>query len=362
MTVSKLEVLVRKAPFFLRHDQMLVVNYGSSQNHESFMPEAFHVVEDDLPILDAFGKEVWEGQLKGESKEPFTIAFTSTPDFTEAFGQAAGPLLKDPPTGNVVVDNAVADIRARTRQHWITAPPELRQLMSTGDVKGLEGTDGYIFPPMVIANGVLMTLVTYAHSGVLNILASQVEGGGIKDSDLPMLKRLVKKIADENLAYLQSLSLDTICGCFSVFFDALDQAQTVAEVHSLVRAISLFGALMHGWFIFLFPWRLGIDLRRQPSSVTCFTPESTSNSLDLPSCAQEASELGVGTCDVASLKKQENLNSSTHVPVTFQTVSGSNLPVVFYSPASGSSDKDLAIEARPTAAEKLPEMDSERCE
>ena len=165
-------------------------------------------------------------------------------------------------TGNQKVDEAVAFIRSQTWGHWLEPPQELVRLLSTGDSRGQEGTERYVFPPMVIGSGVMMVLSTYAHSGVLNVLASLLEKGIGKDDSF-LLQQLVKKVADTNLPYLRSLSLETICGGFDRFFAAWDQAETAAEVRTLAGAISLFGALMHGWFVFLFPYRLGSGLRRE---------------------------------------------------------------------------------------------------
>ena len=170
--------------------------------------------------------------------------------------------VKDEMTGNQKVDEAVAFIRSQTWGHWLEPPQELVRLLSTGDSRGQEGTERYVFPPMVIGSGVMMVLSTYAHSGVLNVLASLLEKGIGKDDSF-LLQQLVKKVADTNLPYLRSLSLETICGGFDRFFAAWDQAETAAEVRTLAGAISLFGALMHGWFVFLFPYRLGSGLRRE---------------------------------------------------------------------------------------------------
>ena len=246
---------------FFRHDQMCVFTYGDSQDHESFMPPILYVAQEDLAQLQALGAKVWEEQLKGKTKAVFTMTFRSrTPS---GLAPATGTPLE---TGNKAVDDAVKAIRSQTSKHWVTPPKEVVQLMSTGDARGVEGTNGYIFPPMMISNGVLMTLSTYAHSGVLDSLASIMEDEGIvQEGDPRILKRLVQEVMKRNLPYLRALSLNMICGCFDNFSQGLDQAETLGEVQALVRAISAYGALTHGWFVYLFPYWLGTGLRRAPS-------------------------------------------------------------------------------------------------
>ena len=239
---------------FFRHDQMCVLTYGKSQDHASFMPPVLVVIPEDLPALTAFGAKVWEGQLRSKDKHPFILTFTA----------AARPIVPPHPhiKSKTGVTDAVAVIQAKTWEHWLAPPQELVQLMSTGDAKGLEGTEGYIFPPMVIGNGVFMVLCTYAHSGLLNILASVVGQGVQEDRLNQQLKLLVHQLGEQNLPYLRSLGLDMVCECFDHFFTAWNRAETISGVQSLVSSISLFGALMHGWLVYLFPYRLGVELRR----------------------------------------------------------------------------------------------------
>lgn len=172
---------------FLRSDTLAVLSYGETRDHESHMPPLLIVDPQDLPTLEKFAEKFWVAQLLRESKQPFTLAFTH-------HGQkppVRGPRFQDEVTGNRVVDDAVVAIRSETTRHWLVPPQEVAQLMTTGDALGLEGTKGYIFPPMVIGNGVFMVLGTYAPSGGLNALASVVEDG-ITNEVLNVTKRLVK--------------------------------------------------------------------------------------------------------------------------------------------------------------------------
>ncbi|CAK9116189.1 unnamed protein product [Durusdinium trenchii] len=245
----------RPGTLFLRHDQMVVLTYGPTQDHQSYMPPILTVDTEDLPALEAFGEEVWTEQLRGESKTPFTLAFTVGKSTV-----VGGPLFKDELTGNQAVDDAVAAIRSQTTRHWLVPPEEVFVLLSKGHPE--EGTAGQKFPPMTIFGGVLMTLTSYAHSGSLNAAASLFAEGpdGVAQADLKIIKRLVNKIGDANLPYLRALSLHTVCESFEQFFRALDQSETVLQVQKLMQAISLFGALMHGWVVYLFPYRLGVGL------------------------------------------------------------------------------------------------------
>ena len=291
----KARSLSQAGTLFLRHDQMVVLTYGTSRDHESFMPPILSVVAEDLPALEDFGKKVWAEQLHGTSKEQFTLTFTFG-------GLVAGPLLKDELTGNHAVDDVVAVIRSRTTDHWLVAPQEVVKLMFTGDALGLEGTEGYIFPPMVIANGVFMVLSTYAHSGVVNSLASLFDEG-VALKDLHIIKRVVNRIGDSNLPYLRSLSLHMIRDTFNEFFSAFNQAQTVAEVNALLGAMSLFGAVVHGWFVYLFPYHLGVELRRAPSDM--FKIQLSDPSVPLRS---RDGGLGVATWHAGSPEDREQVS------------------------------------------------------
>jgi alpha-ketoglutarate-dependent taurine dioxygenase len=330
------------------------------------MPPVLSVVPEDLPALRDFGEEVWQGQHHGDGKKPFTIAFTSTSPEEAATpesqkGQPAWPAFRDPETGNEVVDKAVGRIRSQTHDHWLAAPRELVQLLSTGDASGLEGTEGYIFPPMVISNGVFMILCTYAHSGLLNVLASMFEDG-IEKEDLPMLRRMVRDVGNENMAYLRSLSLGTICSVFDDFFTALDAAQTVEEVRSLVSSISLFGALMHGWFVFWFPYRVGAGLRRKrevrQEPLKLFQIGGSSHGRAVPLRSREGRGLGVATWNEVSPAEREQLSANGHLPANLEAASD-DLPLVvrmqpFASKNSSTSVKELAIAARPIVEQHLP--------
>ncbi|CAJ1375850.1 unnamed protein product [Effrenium voratum] len=328
----KARSLSQAGTLFLRHDQMVVLTYGTSRDHESFMPPILSVVAEDLPALEDFGKKVWAEQLHGTSKEPFTLTFT--------FGElAAGPLFKDELTGNHAVDDVVAVIRSRTTDHWLVAPQELVKLMFTGDALGLEGTEGYIFPPMVIANGVFMVLSTYAHSGVVNSLASLFDEG-VALKDLHIIKRVVNRIGDSNLPYLRSLSLHMICDTFNEFFSAFNQAQTVAEVNALLGAMSLFGAVVHGWFVYLFPYRLGVELRRAPSDMFKIQPLSDPS---VPLRSRDGRGLGVATWHVGSPEDREQV-SNMHLPASL--AGNGSLPLILRWQPSKFSLAHLAVAAR----------------
>ena len=69
---------------------MVVLTYGPTQDHQSYMPPILTVDTEDLPALEAFGEEVWTEQLRGESKTPFTLAFTVGKSTV-----VGGPLFKD---------------------------------------------------------------------------------------------------------------------------------------------------------------------------------------------------------------------------------------------------------------------------
>ena len=338
---------------FFRHDQMCVLTYGYSRDHESFLPPVLYVEAKDLPLLQTFGGEVWEGQLRGERKTPFIFTFTSD---VAAGVSVPVPSFKDEMTGNQKVDEAVAFIRSQTWRHWLEPPQELVHLLSTGDSRGQEGTEGYIFPPMVIGNGVMMVLSTYAHSGVLNVLASLLENKSIGKDDIILLQQLVKRVADTNLPYLRSLSLDTICGGFDRFFGAWDQAETAAEVRRLVGAISLFGALMHGWFVFLFPYRLGTELRRQaPRFDSWFSTEPSEDTFRVPLRFREGRGLGVATWSVGTPSERENFKASSRLPASLPALTPNSLPlIVGVQPSAVSiSLNDLAVLSRGLVEEHL---------
>ena len=165
---------------FIRHDQMCVLTYGYSRDHGSFMPPVLYVVEEDLPALLAFGEKAKHCQLEQETKEPLTLTFTCDVQGMSQgmvgmvgdgglFNVETGKIGK---TGNKKVDEVLALIRAKTQEHWLVPPKEVVRLLTTGDANGMEGTDGYLFPPMVIGNGVLMEFGNYAHSGPINILVN----------------------------------------------------------------------------------------------------------------------------------------------------------------------------------------------
>ena len=107
---------------------MVVLTYGPTQDHQSYMPPILTVDTEDLPALEAFGEEVWTEQLRGESKKAFTLAFTSVGKSTVV----GGPLFKDELTGNQAVDDAVAAIRSQTTRHWLVPPEEVSVLLSKG--------------------------------------------------------------------------------------------------------------------------------------------------------------------------------------------------------------------------------------
>ena len=329
---------------FLRHDQMCVLTYGSSQDHGSFMPPILSVLEEDLPALKAFGEEVWQGQLQGKRKIPLTLEFTG-----ETLGETKAIELPELRTGNGDVDAAVAEIRSKTKEFWLTPPVEVVQLMSTGDARGLEGTDGFFFPPMVIGNGVLMTLTTYAHSGTVNAMASLFEAN-VSQQDLDVLKRLVRKVGDANLPYLRSLSLNIICDSFEAFFTALEKAETVQEVQALLRSISSFGALMHGWFVFLFPYRLGIELRRAPQGENLFKVETWRPGPSVPLRSRAGRGLGVATWDVASPQERDYISPNKHLPVSLASATG--LPLLARLQSSASA-KEMGVEAAAMIEEHL---------
>lgn len=325
---------------FLRHDQMCVLTYGSSQDHGSFMPPLLSVLQEDLPALKAFGEEVWQGQLQGVWKIPLTLKFT---------GETKAVEPRELKTGNGDVDAAVAQIRSKTKKFWLTPPEEVVQLMSTGDARGLEGTNGFFFPPMVIGNGVLMVLTTYAHSGTLNAMASLFEAN-VSLQDLNVLKRLVRKIGDANLPYLRSLSLNIICDSFEAFFKALEKAETVPEVQALFRSISSFGALMHGWFVFLFPYRLGIALHRAPQGENRFKVETWRPVPSVPLRSRGGRGLGVATWDVASPQERDHISSNKHLPRSLPSAKG--LPLLARLQSSASV-KELGVEAATIMEEHL---------
>ena len=306
-----------------------------------------YVEAKDRPLLQTFGDEVWEGQLRGERKTPFVIEFTSD---VAAGLSVPVPSVKDEMTGNQKVDEAVAFIRSQTWRHWLEPPQELVRLLSTGDSRGQEGTEGYVFPPMVIGNGVMMVLSTYAHSGVLNVLASLLEKGIGKD-DIFLLQQLVKKVADTNLPYLRSLSLETICGGFDRFFAAWDQAETAAEVRTLAGAISLFGALMHGWFVFLFPYRLGSGLRRE----AWFSLQPSEDTFSVPLRLREGRGLGVATWSLGTPGERENFKASSRLPASLPALTPNSLPlIVAVQPsAAWTSLHDLAVLSRGLVEEHL---------
>ena len=240
--------------------------------------------------------------------------------------------------------------------------------MSTGDAKGLEGTDGYIFPRMVIGNGVFMVLCTYAHSGLLNILAS-LFGQGVQEDHLnQQLKLLVQQIGEQNLPYLRTLGLDMVCECFDHFFAAWNQAETISGVQSLVSSISLFGALMHGWLVYLFPYRLGVELRRASPKVPKVTnvpnvcdffkiePYQTSRTFSVPLRYREGKGLGVATWDVSSPNERAKLNANTHLPETLPSHASNALPlIVRLQPCASSSIQSLAAMTREVIEERLSE-------
>ena len=350
---------------FIRHDQMCVLTYGHSRDHESFMPPVLYVVEEDLPTLLAFGQKAKHCQLEQEKKEPLTLTFTR-----DVRGMSRGMVgmvgdggflnveTSKIVTGNKKVDEVLGLIRAKTREHWLVPPKEVVRLLTTGDAKGLEGTDGYLFPPMVIGNGVLMEFGNYAHSGPINILAQLFEDGITKE-EIAILKRFFQKLKDTNLPYLRSLDLTMICDCFDNFFDAWDKAQTVAEVRSLVQAISLFGALMHGWFVFEFPYHFGKELRRLPELPKVpdpfFISDAEHHSFSVPLRWREGRGLGAATFHCGDSKVRKRINPNNHLPLCLRTA---NFPLLvhlrFDLPKSNVHLQDLAVKARMIIEEHLP--------
>ena len=331
----------------LRHDAMVVLTYGSSQDH-GYLPPILLVVPEDLPALQVFGEAVWEEQLHGESKKPFTLAFTSLEPLA-----VGGPLFNDEVTGNRVVDDAVVAIRSETVRHWLVPPQEVAQLMTTGDALGLEGTKGYIFPPMVIGNGVFMILGSYAHSGAVNILASLLEDDVIAKEDLNFAKKVMRKLGQSNLPYLRALSMVETCNSFENFLDAFEKVETVVEARVLLRAMSLFGAVVHGWFVYLFPYRLGVDLRREAADM--FTIEPPISSYEAPLRYREGRGLGMATWQIGSPTDREQVSSNLHLPESLR--SNESFPLVVgpqLFAKSSISPTNLAMAARSMIDEELP--------
>ena len=323
---------------------MVVLTYGPTQDHQSYMPPILTVDTEDLPVLEAFGEEVWTEQLRGESKKAFTLAFTSV-----GKPVVGGPLFKDELTGNQAVDDAVAAIRSQTTRHWLVPPEEVFVLLSKGHPE--EGTAGQKFPPMTIFGGVLMTLTSYAHSGSLNAAASLFAEGpdGVAQADLKIIKRLVNKIGDANLPYLRALSLHTVCESFEQFFRALDQSETVLQVQKLMQAISLFGALMHGWVVYLFPYRLGVGLHVPE----IFEP-SSHPSFNVPLRSREGQGLGAATFHVRSSKEREEMAKNMHLPESLQSKNDSLPHILRLNAAQSVSLTELAVAARAKVQELLP--------
>lgn len=324
------------------------MTYGATRDHGYLQP-LFRVLPEDLPHLNDFAAEVFDNQMRGESKVPMTLGFTATlpecPDAIEV------PLICDPPTGNGAVDEAIAELNSMIKENWVQPPPDMLQFLTKGDAKGLEGTDGYTFPSMVIANGVLMVLCSYAHSGVYNILAEQLQDG-IPEELLPFLKNHMKCVAEQNVPYLEALSLDTICRGFKVFLFGLDRAEAACEVRLLVAAVSLFGSVMHGHFVRHFPYRLGLSLRREP----CFREElSSSNTHFAPLRSRGGRGLGAATFwQEASVEEQGKRVINLHLPDRLPAATA-DFPVVVHLQPPGVSAPlgDLAAKARPILDEQL---------
>ena len=169
-----------------------------------------------------------------------------------------------------------------------------------------------------------------------------------------ILKRFFQKLKDTNLPYLRSLDLTMICDCFDNFFDAWDEAQTVAEVRSLVQAISLFGALMHGWFVFEFPYHFGKGLRRlhDPKVRDPFISDAEHRGFSVPLRWREGRGLGAATFHCGDCKERARINSNNHLPLCLHAA---NFPIVHrFVPKSNVHLQDLAVKARRIIEEHLP--------
>lgn len=245
---------------FLANSQNAWLLYDQSQDHEICMPCILNVCDKEIPRLIEVCKTFWLMMNSIQDKTVLSLHFSLEKDITFPFQVN----LKNTVTNNLIVDSAIANINRSISKFWLIPPLDLVQFMRFGHKNKIEGTNGHVFPMQVILSGVVMVLMNFIYDGPLNYaydLLKHIKKSN--DEALSYISTIIADFTNSHNAFLRSLQIESITSVCDEFVYAMRHIKSINEAEALLNAFNLFGARIHGWLVYFFPFYLGAHINYQ---------------------------------------------------------------------------------------------------
>lgn len=244
---------------FLRNSQLASFMYDKSEDHGVYMPCILQVEESEIKRLKITCAKFWEMQAQSNSKLVLSIDFlySSKPD-TVPF-----PIFSFKKTNNTTIDKSIEYITGQTSNIWVYPPIELIKFLKYGDKDMKEGTGRQVFPLHVIFNGVVMLIASFAHAAPINFILELIRNLQQSNANKKQIDCVVKFVCDyleSHLAYLRSIPTEPLISVCETYITSLKSAKNFQEIKALTDAFTLFGARIHSWVIYFFPFYVGKKL------------------------------------------------------------------------------------------------------
>lgn len=268
----KLRSQCKPGAVFMRTTHFIMFNYGKSQDHGVAMPHVLQILDEDLEKLEEMGKTLWENQNNALQKTAYTLTLSRERTFA-----VRTPCFEIPPDISLSppVHEGVLKLVGLAREHWCSPPKDLVHYLQFGDHRRIEGTNGCIFPALVIFNGVIMSLSTFANSGPLDIVVKALNSGvhrqllekhapgheaAVAECLADFIKQFLSSLVQVNLAWIQCLPIQSLIDACRSYLTTLQAASSLEDIRVLTGAMCLLLIKIHGWILSFFPFHVGKEM------------------------------------------------------------------------------------------------------
>lgn len=244
---------------FLRYSQIGCFMYDKSEDHGAYMPCVLCIEESDVERLKQACRKFWEMQSISDRKMVLSIEFS----LSKVQDIVPFPKLDWVKTGNGNVDKSIEHILNQTSSIWSYPPHDIIEFIKYGNKNRKEGTDGHTFPMNVIFNSVVMLLSNFAHAAPVNFIPKLIEdlqNTNASKNQIDCVINFVCNYIDLQLTYLRSIDTGSFVSVCEIYSAALKNAKNLDEIKALTDAFVLFGARIHTWVTYFFPYYAGADI------------------------------------------------------------------------------------------------------
>ena len=258
---------------FMRYSQIACFMYDKSQDHGVYMPCILQVKENQIERLKKTCRKFWDIQSLSDKKLVLSIDFSLEEHTSNSFL----PKLNYHKTTNNIVDEAIEKIFKQTSNIWLYPPHDIIEFIKYGNKNKKEGTDGYLFPMNIIFYSVIMLIANFAHASPINFIQKLVEDLENKKANKEQMNCVIDFVCyyiEVQLTYLRSIDVGSFVSVCEIYCAALKVAKNSKEIKALTDAFVLFGAKVHMWATYFFPFYTGAQM--QYSNTHSFLPQSIS--------------------------------------------------------------------------------------